>query len=321
MNTNTLTALYRLSVLGALTLTSFGCASLFTSTSSGPTEAPEYTGPIELTNESQYSVCTVEFYIRDGHFVRDMSADPLATGETVTLEPGQQVYGVRLVECGNTHVLWDTYEVQNPYTAVTVEPTGPAIVLADNGAESLTTPIRLIVERNGVADYLKPAGSMHGQWASQALQVAQGEAQADDWLETVTAVTVTSQDWDTLRNEYTSIITGRQFYADVAQRWPDGHCSFQVMAFYQEYDGSGYSSNLVHNGFGIQEQVPCATLAVMESRMGGGAGPATPAAAPTGGNCSNTCSTANDGECDDGGPNSLYSVCPLGTDCNDCGPR
>ncbi len=37
--------------------------------------------------------------------------------------------------------------------------------------------------------------------------------------------------------------------------------------------------------------------------------------------CTNTCSTSFDGECDDGGPNSLYSICDLGTDCNDCGPR
>lgn len=37
--------------------------------------------------------------------------------------------------------------------------------------------------------------------------------------------------------------------------------------------------------------------------------------------CSNACSTAHDNECDDGGPNSLYSVCALGTDCADCGPR
>lgn len=39
------------------------------------------------------------------------------------------------------------------------------------------------------------------------------------------------------------------------------------------------------------------------------------------GMCTNTCATANDSECDDGGPNSLYSICDLGTDCNDCGPR
>ena len=42
---------------------------------------------------------------------------------------------------------------------------------------------------------------------------------------------------------------------------------------------------------------------------------------PAGGGCTNTCSSANDSECDDGGPNSLYDVCDLGTDCADCGPR
>jgi len=37
--------------------------------------------------------------------------------------------------------------------------------------------------------------------------------------------------------------------------------------------------------------------------------------------CTNTCRYANDGECDDGGPQSDYSVCDLGTDCSDCGTR
>lgn len=37
--------------------------------------------------------------------------------------------------------------------------------------------------------------------------------------------------------------------------------------------------------------------------------------------CTNSCGSANDGECDDGGPNSLYSICALGSDCADCGPR
>lgn len=40
-----------------------------------------------------------------------------------------------------------------------------------------------------------------------------------------------------------------------------------------------------------------------------------------GGICNNTCGSANDTECDDGGPNSLYDVCRYGTDCGDCGPR
>ena len=58
---------------------------------------------------------------------------------------------------------------------------------------------------------------------------------------------------------------------------------------------------------------------------GGGGGAAPPPRAPAGvpaaSGCDNTCNTANDNECDDGGPNSLYNVCALGTDCNDCGPR
>jgi hypothetical protein len=36
--------------------------------------------------------------------------------------------------------------------------------------------------------------------------------------------------------------------------------------------------------------------------------------------CNNTCVTAGDGECDDGRPGSHYSLCELGTDCEDCGP-
>ena len=38
--------------------------------------------------------------------------------------------------------------------------------------------------------------------------------------------------------------------------------------------------------------------------------------------CDDTCVFANDGECDDGGPNALpYAACEFGTDCADCGPR
>lgn len=38
--------------------------------------------------------------------------------------------------------------------------------------------------------------------------------------------------------------------------------------------------------------------------------------------CSNTCFDAYDGICDDGGPDSFYAaICPLGTDCADCGIR
>jgi hypothetical protein len=39
------------------------------------------------------------------------------------------------------------------------------------------------------------------------------------------------------------------------------------------------------------------------------------------GNCTNTCEFANDGVCDDGGPNSFSRSCDVGTDCGDCGIR
>jgi hypothetical protein len=304
-------------------VSTWGCASLFQSGSSSSTEAPDYTGPFTLTNESQYSVCNIELYVQEEHFVRDLTADPLAPGESLTLEPGQMPYGIRLMECGNSHVLWDTYEVQNPYESDTIQPTTGAIVLSESGTQSLTSPIRLVVERTPVSAYLKPAGSLHSQYAAEALRVTQQLAQADTWLETVNSLTVVSNEWNIQRNEYTSIITGRQMMASVSQRWPDGHCTYQAMAYYQGYDGSSYSNTLRHNGFGLQDQVPCAALDLMDGGSAGSAAgaPAAPAAAPQGGNCTNTCRTANDNECDDGGPNSLYSVCALGTDCNDCGPR
>lgn len=60
--------------------------------------------------------------------------------------------------------------------------------------------------------------------------------------------------------------------------------------------------------------------------VGGDAGRADAARADAGSGgggalCTNTCASAGDGECDDGGERSLFSVCALGTDCMDCGPR
>ncbi len=37
--------------------------------------------------------------------------------------------------------------------------------------------------------------------------------------------------------------------------------------------------------------------------------------------CADSCASAHDQECDDGGPGSIYAVCAFGTDCGDCGPR
>ena len=56
---------------------------------------------------------------------------------------------------------------------------------------------------------------------------------------------------------------------------------------------------------------------------GGGSsgGGSSGSGASSGEGCTNTCRWANDGECDDGGPGASNSVCQLGSDCSDCGPR
>ncbi len=57
------------------------------------------------------------------------------------------------------------------------------------------------------------------------------------------------------------------------------------------------------------------------ARDGSAPAPA-PSPTPTGtGGCSNTCSWAGDGVCDDGGPGSEFAACDYGTDCADCGSR
>ena len=37
--------------------------------------------------------------------------------------------------------------------------------------------------------------------------------------------------------------------------------------------------------------------------------------------CNNTCGSAGDEECDDGGRGCLTSLCEFGSDCQDCGER
>ena len=49
--------------------------------------------------------------------------------------------------------------------------------------------------------------------------------------------------------------------------------------------------------------------------------PPSPPSQPPGYVCNNLCVFSDDTNCDDGGDGSDYSICSLGTDCDDCGPR
>jgi len=59
----------------------------------------------------------------------------------------------------------------------------------------------------------------------------------------------------------------------------------------------------------------CAAPGTSSSSSGGGT------SSGGAGGCTDTCQYPGDGECDDGGQGSLTSLCALGTDCTDCGPR
>ncbi len=122
------------------------------------------------------------------------------------------------------------------------------------------------------------------------------------------------------RNDLTGIVTFRERPALVISRWPEGWCRIIESGFRQQHDGSSFSGpyEYVHGMYNWS--FPCAAV----SAVGGGAGAGgavAPASAPSTGRCENTCGSSYDNECDDGGPGSLYSICALGTDCADCGPR
>ena len=65
----------------------------------------------------------------------------------------------------------------------------------------------------------------------------------------------------------------------------------------------------------------CALVMACSGGSGGDGGGSGGGGGGTTSLCSNTCQFANDNECDDGGEDSTFDGCQLGTDCNDCGTR
>lgn len=316
-----------------VTLALSGC-SLFTmsnNTASQSREPDAYAGPLTLINESSQPVCGVDLYFNtsadDDNENLLFASDPVAPGQSREFAVAGRVYGVRLLGCSGD-VVWDTYEPRNARRSQAVTfTTDGTMRLVDSGTLSLTSPVTLVAETFPLRNYLPAPGPMANTVsAATLLQVANDHARARSFAETFDAVIVTSTDWDIVRNQY-GTVTGRRVYAEAGAHWPDGNCTIQAIGFSQAHDGASFSNTFQFYGFGDQHQVPCAAVDLMAGRSSAAGSRSTPAAtrsaspAPTGGLCSNTCGTSNDGECDDGGPNSLYAICTLGTDCGDCGPR
>ena len=91
----------------------------------------------------------------------------------------------------------------------------------------------------------------------------------------------------------------------------EGLCdNFCVFAYDGECDDGGPDSLTSACDYGTD----CADCGSRDENDGGGGGGGTEI-------CDDSCEFAGDGVCDDGGPDSEFAACDLGTDCSDCGPR
>jgi hypothetical protein len=82
---------------------------------------------------------------------------------------------------------------------------------------------------------------------------------SNGWKEKFSKAIITS-DWQTLRNEITGVILGRKIEAAMCATWPDGHCTFQMIDFTEDYNGSAYSSSLGWGGVGDQSDIDCSKI-------------------------------------------------------------
>lgn len=81
-------------------------------------------------------------------------------------------------------------------------------------------------------------------------------AVANGWKEKFSKAVITTE-WQTIRNDLTGVILGRTIDAAMCATWPDGHCTFQIIGFKQDYDGTNYSSALIWGGVGDQSEIEC----------------------------------------------------------------
>lgn len=103
-------------------------------------------------------------------------------------------------------------------------------------------------EARKIANQTLPAvGLKDTNLQSQATQAAKRWANVYQWKETIKYAYFTGNDWTTLRNPLTGIITGRNISGVVVMERDDGLCSFHRVSFAQDYNGSSYA-NLAMTG-------------------------------------------------------------------------
>lgn len=250
---------------------SLGCAGMFGGGNSGNTSSGGSggtAGPITIQNQTSSSICTVEVWqtgAEPDYNAVDLSGSPLAQGGSTTVQISGTAYGLRLIECGNENVVWDSYDPHNNHSHTNIQPDGRPFVLVDAGGTAegnvLTANVR------PMSEYAPEAGSFQSEYGEQALQTAREFRDEHNYSEQFVGATVIDSDWEIARHRLSGQVTYRWMRVTVGQQWPDGHCSVQNMAMLQQHDGSDFSSNFRTEGMDAmsQVQVPCAALELLAS--------------------------------------------------------
>jgi len=276
-------------------------------TNNGGSDDDVFTGTLTFTNQTSEPLCGVEF-VQGEQSTRHM--DRVEPGASFEIEVHEEQPDVFITSCDGSGFLYSLHVAFHSST----------YVFSETEPQTFQERFDYLRQQNRMTTgpVLDDAGV---QAQLQAAIVA--KAQEDHWADTPSVTLIAGQEWGVIRHRLTGVIIRRRIAGVVGQRYPDGHCMIQVHTFTQAHDGSDFSEPVRFESTAGALNAGCTMVDWMEAQAGGGGGAAaaSPAASSGGGSCSNTCSSANDNECDDGGPGAEYSVCALGTDCADCGAR
>ncbi len=306
-------ALVGATTLGAALVLACGGGQSRGSNSGG--DGDGFRGELTVENRSSYDICRIRLDMDgDNRIAEDVD---LASGGSTTLSIADKPVRMIVTECGNARTLYG-HPMNFFGTAIGDAEYPPdwtkgTLVLHDAGDAPEGDFDTLALNPRDISDWIfftesdsSLSSTMHDVLVSHAQQAGWNETFEKTWA---------INDWNIQRNQRTGIILRRTHQGVGFARWDDGHCTMQSFGFTEGHDGSDFDGNVRFDGTSTQLPLPCAILDGGGGGSGGGGGGGGEAG------CTNTCSSANDGDCDDGGPGSDYDMCELGTDCGDCGPR
>lgn len=300
------------SLLATTLLTALAISGCFFGGSSGGssdnTDSSDsaWTGELTFTNNSGQPVCGVEFVQPD---ITTSHMDRLENGQSATIQIQDTVEFLYVTNCAGDGFLHTDG----------VELTGSTYSFDSPSPQSFQERLNYLIQLNR----MEPLPPMNDPALQAELQrLVEQKAQTAGWIDNPSVTIIASPEWAIYRNNLTGIVTMRRLAGIVGHRFPDGECTIQMHTFAAQATGSGFGQTNYEGSAG-NIGAGCRMLDWMAggAASSGAASSGAAAAASAGNGCTNTCRSSNDGECDDGGPGSLYNVCAFGTDCADCGPR